>query len=71
MRVLREDGAFRLGWDGLMAVLALITGLLLPVELLRGSAPLTAWWTAFSLIGLSDVALTFFTGIEENGEIVR
>ncbi|MFM7312032.1 MAG: ion transporter, partial [Cyanobium sp.] len=26
---------------------------------------------AFSLIGLSDVALTFFTGIEENGEIVR
>lgn len=74
MRVLREDGGFRLGWDILIAAIALITGLLLPLELLKGTADhleLTPWWMAFSLIGLCDVALSFVTSIEEEGEIVR
>lgn len=74
MRSLREDGPWKLAWDVLMAAICLITGLLLPLELLRGTAhsqALTPWWTVFSLIGLCDVLLQFFTTVEEDGMVVR
>ena len=55
-------------------MIALITGLVLPIELLQGFAysnRLTPWWTAFSLIGLIDIALTFNTALEQHGIVQR
>jgi voltage-gated potassium channel len=74
MRLLREDGPFRIGWDLLICAIALITGLLLPLQLIREGTymhRLTDWWAAFSLIGLADVVLSFFTTYEQDGVIVR
>jgi voltage-gated potassium channel Kch len=74
MRLLREDGPLKVGWDILICAIALTTGLLLPLELLQGTAylhELTPWWTAFSAIGLTDVVVTFFTSFEQDGLLVR
>lgn len=74
MRFLRENGPLKVGWDILICTIALITGLLLPLEWVHGTTyvhALTPWWTAFSAIGLSDVVLTFFTSFEKDGLIIR
>jgi voltage-gated potassium channel len=74
MKVLREDGSFKIGWDILICAIALTTGLLLPIELLHGASlqqRLTPWWSAFSLIGLVDIGFSFLTSYERDGMIVR
>lgn len=74
MNVLREDAPFKLGWDVLICAIALTTGLLLPIELLYGSAMqhrLTPWWSVFSLIGLLDILLSLNTSFERDGIIIR
>lgn len=74
MRVLREDGPFKVGWDILICLIALATGLLLPLDLLHGSTfghGLMPWWMAFSAIGLLDILFTFHTSYEQDGVIVR
>jgi len=71
--LLQEDSAFKIGWDVLICLIALATGLILPIELVQGftyGRDLTDWWMAFSAIGLVDVALTFLTSYEERGLIV-
>jgi len=74
LRLIRETSRWKLGWDALICAIALVTGLVLPVELLRGfshTGRLSEWWTVFSLIGLIDVGLSFNTTIERNGQILR
>ena len=74
LRLIRETSRWKLGWDLLICAIAITTGLVLPVELLRGfsnSPNLAAWWTLFSVIGLIDIVVNFNTTIERNGQILR
>jgi uncharacterized membrane protein len=74
LRLFRETSHWKLGWDVMTCTIALITGLVLPVELLRGfsqSGHLADWWMVFSIIGLIDVGISFNTTIERNGQILR
>lgn len=73
MRLIQENSRFKVGWDVLICVVALATGLMLPVELVQGFSyghNLTPWWNAFSALGLVDAALTFFTTYERHGVVV-
>lgn len=74
MRLIREDGPFKVGWDILICLIALTTGLLLPIDLLQSSRfahGITPLWMAFSAIGLLDIGFTFHTTYEQEGVIVR
>lgn len=74
MRLIREDGPFKVGWDILICLIALITGLLLPIDLLRNARfdhGITPWWMSFCAIGLLDIVFTFHTTYEQEGAIVR
>lgn len=74
MSLLQEDSPFKIGWDVLICLIALATGLILPIELIQGFSyghDLTDWWLAFSAIGLVDVVLTFLTSFEKGGVIVK
>ena len=74
MRLFRETSRLKISWDVLVCAIALITGLVLPIELLQGFAysnHLTPWWTAFSVVGLIDIAFTFNTALEQNGLVMR
>lgn len=74
MRLLRENSKFKIGWDLLICLMAFITGLILPMELLRSFGyghPLTPLWFLFSLIGLLDIVLTFNSSFERNGVIIK
>ena len=74
MRLLRENSPLKIGWDLLVCVMAFITGLILPMELLKSFGyghALTPLWSLFSLIGLLDIALTFNTSFERNGIIIK
>lgn len=68
------DGLLRHSWELLIAVIALLTAVLLPIDLLRHKASgeqLSGWWTLISLIGLIDVGLGFSTNFEQDGLVVR
>jgi Ion transport protein/Cyclic nucleotide-binding domain len=74
MRLFRETGRLKIIWDLLICAMALATGLVLPIELLEGLAygsHITAWWMAFSLLGLIDIGFTFNTALERHGHILR
>ena len=74
MRLFRETSRFKVSWDILICAVALITGLVLPVELLQGfaySSHLAVWWTVFCAIGLFDIALSFNTTVEHQGVVLR
>lgn len=74
MKLLREDGPFKVGWNLLICLIALVTGLLLPLDLLHNSmtaAGVTPWWMAFSAIGILDLVFTFHTTYEQEGVIIR
>ena len=74
MRLWRENNPLKIAWDLLVCLMAFITGLILPMELLKSFGyghALTPLWSLFSLIGLLDIALTFNTSFERNGIIVK
>lgn len=74
MRLFRETSRLKISWDVLICATALMTGLVLPVELLQGfaySSHLTPWWSAFSLMGLIDIGFTFNTALEKHGVVLR
>ena len=74
LRPFRETSTWKLCWDAMICVIALITGLVLPIELLRelsGRIELHHCWIVFSIIGLIDIVLSFNTAIEHNGLVLR
>ena len=57
-----------------MCLVALATGLLLPIEILQNFADhkqLDQHWTLFSLIGIIDIGISFNTAVEHNGIAIR
>jgi hypothetical protein len=71
--LLRENSPARLGWDGVMAMVALITVLRLPldwIEAVRTQQPLALGWMLLSLLGMIDIALNLRTSFEREGLII-
>jgi len=71
---LRENDPRRLAWDGLIAAIAMITLVLLPLDLLRAAhtgQAIRGCWIGFDLIGLTDMLLNTKTSFERDGIIVR
>jgi hypothetical protein len=71
--LIRENSRARLAWDGLIAVVALITVMRLPLAWMQASVhqqPLSAWWTLCSVLGLVDIGLNLITSFEREGIVV-
>lgn len=72
-RLLPENSRLRLAWDALIALIALVTTIRLPLAWLQARLdhqPLSGWWTLFSLLGLLDIGLNFITSFERDGVVV-
>lgn len=72
--LLRETGWPRVAWDALLAGIAILTIVFLPLDLLKAQyngTSLSSIWLFFDGIGLLDVALNLLTSYELNGVILR
>jgi hypothetical protein len=73
---LRENDPARLAWDGLIACIALLTMVMLPLALLRSQWQhrhhiTSTWWLVFAVFGLIDLGLNLITSYEHEGLIIK
>lgn len=71
--LLRENSPARLAWDGVMAVVALVTVLRLPLDWIaavRTQQQLAPGWMLLSVLGLIDISLNLRTSFEREGLII-